>query len=231
MEVIILAGGKGTRLQSVVSDVPKPMADISGKPFLEYLLTYIATFEVSRFVLSIGYKKDTIREYFRESFQGIPISYAIEDEPLGTGGAIIESLKYIKSKSFLLLNGDSFLQVSLRDLQRQFQENSSDIEMVLKPMEDFERYGSVILDGESVIGFQEKKYQKSGLINGGIYLMKTSLFHQDFPRKFSFESDFLEKNISDLKINAYLCNGYFVDIGVPSDYLQAQIDLPKVVGV
>ena len=114
MEAIILAGGKGTRLQSVVSDVPKPMADVNGRPFLSYLLHFLSTKGVRKVVLSVGYKHEVISNYYSNCFENMSICYAIENEPLGTGGALVESLKQVTDSNVLLLNGDSFFDINLK---------------------------------------------------------------------------------------------------------------------
>ena len=115
-QAIILSGGQGTRLRSVVSDIPKPMADINGKPFLEYLLRYLNNQGCNHVVLSVGYKSEVIRNYFGNQYLNLKLDYALEKEPLGTGGGIKNSIKYISDNDFFLLNGDSFFDVNLSEL-------------------------------------------------------------------------------------------------------------------
>lgn len=233
MQAIILAGGFGTRLQSVVKDVPKPMADIKGAPFLSYLLTHLKKFGVTDVVLSVGYLQEKIVEYFGDSFLGIKISYAKEAKPLGTGGAIINSLKFIdQNKPVIVVNGDTFLQIDYQKLLQFFEEKKSQLTLVLRKMEDCSRYGRVVFDENSVIkNFEEKSLEtKSGFINGGIYLLDPKIFTQFcFEESFSFETDFLMKYLQNLEPEAFTVDEYFIDIGIPDDYARAQKELPKFI--
>ena len=191
MEAIILAGGLGTRLQSIVSDVPKPMAPINDKPFLEYILEYLNKQNIKRVILSVGYKWEIIRDYFGDKFKDIEIFYNVENERLGTGGAIKESLKLINNEKCFVLNGDTFFDISLNEMDI----NESYIELGLKKMKNFDRYGVVEIDNKGFIqSFKEKAYYEEGFINGGIYLISKNIFNKfELPKQFSFE-DFLENN-------------------------------------
>ncbi|MES2960918.1 MAG: D-glycero-beta-D-manno-heptose 1,7-bisphosphate 7-phosphatase [Pseudomonadota bacterium] len=229
MQAIILAGGFGTRLQSVVKDVPKPLADISGQPFLAYLLQNLKNYGVKKAVISVGYLQEKIIEYFGDSFLGIEIAYATEDKPLGTGGAIKNSLKFIdKNQPVIVLNGDSFLQVDYQKLLAAHQKNPT---LVLRKMDDCSRYGRVIFDDNFLItAFEEKSGEtKPGFINGGIYVLDPEIFdNYNLPESFSFEVDFLMKNLPQLEPQAFIADEYFIDIGIPDDYAKAQKDLPQL---
>lgn len=230
MQAIILAGGFGTRLQKVVKDVPKPLADISSKPFLAYLLQNLQNHGVKKIVISVGYLQEKIIEYFGDSYLGMDISYAREDKPLGTGGAIVNSLKFIdQNQPVLVLNGDSFLQV---DYQKLFATQAKGLTMVLRKMDDCSRYGRVVFDENLVIkNFEEKSAEKkSGFINGGIYFLDPKIFEKySLPEQFSFETEFLVKYLADLEPEAFEADGYFIDIGIPDDYEKAQNELPKLI--
>lgn len=235
MQAIILAGGFGTRLKSVVKDVPKPLADISGKPFLAYLLQNLRNHGVKKVVISVGYLQEKIVEYFGDNYLGMSVSYAREDKPLGTGGAIINSLKFIdQNQPVLVLNGDSFLQV---DYQKLFAAHKKNLTMVLRKMDDCSRYGRVVFDENFVIkNFEEKPLDKLGMtssgafINGGIYLLDPKIFKRfSLPEAFSFESDFLAKELSWLEPQAFTAEGYFIDIGIPEDYARAQKELSNFI--
>ncbi len=231
MKAIILAGGFGTRLQSIVKDLPKPMADIDGQPFLALMLSYLKQFAVDEVVISVGYLQEKIISYFGNLYLGIKISYAREDSPLGTGGAIINSLNNF-NEPVLVLNGDSFLKVDLQKFYEFFTKEKCDIAMVLRPMSDCSRYGVVEMDDKnSVKNFAEKNpHTKNGLINGGIYLINPQIFSNfDLPKSFSFEQDFLVKNLSKLDIKGFVASDYFIDIGIPQDYKKAQTDLPLII--
>ncbi|MBR6610969.1 MAG: nucleotidyltransferase family protein [Campylobacter sp.] len=214
-EAIILCGGLGTRLRSVISDVPKPMAPIKNKPFLAFVLEYLKKQNISRVVLAVSYKYEIIQEYFGNSYLGMQILYSIEKEPLGTGGAILEALNLINSDSCYVLNGDTFFDVNLDRLKL----DNSDICVALKPMKNFDRYGSVDIDNNSYISaFNEKKFTSNGLINGGVYLIKKHIFNSfNLPNKFSFE-EFFQENFLIFNAKATVFDDYFIDIGIPQDY-------------
>ncbi len=225
-EAIILAGGKETRLQSVVSDIPKSMALINDVPFLNYMLNYLEKYGIEHVILSVGYKWKAIYEYFGDQYNSIRLSYAIEEDPLGTGGRIKLALKKAEGEDIYILNGDTFFDVNLSDLSEFYFAHQSDMAITIKRKGNFFRYGTVELDVCKVTGFREKQPLKSGLINGGVYIMKKGLFESfNMPEKFSFEADFMEKKISELRICAMRCNEYFIDIEIPADYEKAKKEL------
>jgi D-glycero-alpha-D-manno-heptose 1-phosphate guanylyltransferase len=232
MIMAILSGGLGTRLRSEVSSVPKVMAPINKKPFLEYLIEYFINQKVSSIILSVGYKKESILNHFHSEYKNTPIIYNEEKKALGTGGAIVSLLKQeilYNEKSLFIINGDTFIDISLQNLKDFHQLNDMDITIALIPMKDFDRYGSVSIDGNKVNSFKEKCYVTSGLINAGVYLINKDIF-QNFklPEVFSFE-EFLATNVQELKIGAFVVHDtYFIDIGIPSDYKQAQIDFKEI---
>ncbi|AZN11495.1 D-glycero-D-manno-heptose 1-phosphate guanosyltransferase [Campylobacter jejuni] len=214
MQAIILCGGLGTRLKSIIKDIPKPMAPINDKPFLEFIFEYLKKQGIKEVILAVSYKYEVIQEYFKDEFLGIKIKYSIEKEPLGTGGAIKEALKFIKNEAYVL-NGDTIFDIDLKKLIL----NNSKICLALKQMNDFDRYGTVELDSKNYIKlFKEKEFKKQGLINGGIYFLNKDIFN-DFTlqEKFSFE-EFLQENYEKLKAKAHIFDNYFIDIGVPGDY-------------
>ncbi|WP_442766630.1 nucleotidyltransferase family protein [Mitsuokella multacida] len=227
MEAIILAGGFGTRLKSVVSDVPKPMApmDEDGTPFLSYLFTFLKKNGITHVVLSIGYMGDVIKHFFAKRHQDISIDYSIENTPLLTGGAIKKALSFCSDDNIFVLNGDTFFDVNLLSMQQNHQSDNADLTIAIKEKSDFDRYGTVIFDNQRITAFREKTYCKSGWINGGIYCMKRELLHDITLQRFSFEKDFMEKQISNIKIVPFKSEGYFVDIGIPEDYYLARQDL------
>jgi len=226
MEAIVLAGGFGTRLQSVVSEVPKPMAPINEVPFLEYILKYLQNNNVKKVILSVGYKWEIIKEYFGDKFQNIELVYSVEDEPLGTGGAIKKAMQFVQNQEVYIINGDTFFKINLKSLKLQ---NNSKLQLSLKKMYDFDRYGCVEIQEDFVIKFTEKSYQKEGNINGGIYLASKNLFDSfELEEKFSFE-EFMEENINILKITAKIFEDYFIDIGIPDDYRKAQSEIKEYI--
>ena len=190
---IILAGGFGTRLRSVVNDLPKPMAPVNGKPFLHYLFTYLKNQGVKDAILCVGYKYEVVQQYFGNEYAGIQIRYSIEDEPLGTGGAIKKACSLCENIAFIL-NGDTFFDIDLDALLMTYIDTKSEITLALKPMKDFDRYGSVEIAGNRIAKFHEKQFLEIGLINGGIYVMNCKgIIRTVEEESFSFEKEVLEK--------------------------------------
>ena len=218
MEAIILAGGFGTRLSTVVSDVPKPMAPINERPFLEYLLDDLNEKGISRVILAVGYKKEIIKSHFKEKYKNIDIIYSDEDIPLGTGGAIKKALTLAENENIFIINGDTFFDVNLKEMYQFHKKNSSKLTLAIKDMEKFDRYGSLILEGYKIIKFEEKKYVDKGYINGGIYLINKKLLNEEEKESFSFEKDILENKSLKIEKYGYKSKGYFIDIGIPEDY-------------
>ncbi|EAI4303032.1 D-glycero-D-manno-heptose 1-phosphate guanosyltransferase [Campylobacter lari] len=214
MQAIVLAGGLGTRLKSVVQDLPKPMAPINGKPFLAFVLEYLKKQGITEVVLSVSYKYELVQECFKDEFDGMKIRYNIEKELLGTGGAIKDALKLIQNQAYIL-NGDTIFDIDLKKLVL----NDSKICIALKQMQNFDRYGTVNVDDQGIVtSFKEKVFKKRGLINGGLYLLKKDIFDNfDLEKKFSFE-EFLQVNHKILKIQTQIFDDYFIDIGIPEDY-------------
>lgn len=224
MEAIILAGGFGTRLQKVVNDVPKPMADINGRPFLSYLMDYLSSQDISKVLLSVGYKYEIIKNYFGLKYKNLDIEYVIEAEPLGTGGALGKALKQTNENNVLVLNGDTFFNLDLKKLVDFHLAQNSILTLSLKPMHNFDRYGTAILKDNRVIGFEEKSFKIFGYINGGVYVLdrKIDEYFMQYSNNFSFEIDFLQKNILGSKPFAFISDSYFIDIGIPEDYEKAK---------
>lgn len=227
-EAIILAGGFGTRLQGVVKDVPKPMAPVNGRPFLTYVLDYLIDYHYTKVVLSVGYLHEKVEEYFGNVYQSLEIAYAVESEPLGTGGGIAYAMSFCKSDHVLVLNGDTLFKADLNCLQQFHEQHQSVLSIILRQVPDTARYGSVQTDdNQRIVRFTEKNNSRGeGLINGGIYLVNKDLINQlSLPQKFSFEKDLMEKYVHDLPFYAMRSDGYFIDIGIPDDYARAQREL------
>ena len=224
MEAVILAGGLGTRLRSVVSEVPKCMAPVDGKPFLQYMLEWLSRFDVSHVVLSVGYLREVIFAFIDSREWPFEISYAVEEEPLGTGGGIRLALTKCREDRVIVLNGDTFFNVDLKALTF-----AVPVTLALKPMRDFDRYGAVDLAGGLVTGFHEKTACTEGLINGGVYaLVRSRLDLAFYPGRFSFEKDLLEPLAAARLVAGQVQEGYFIDIGIPEDYTRAQRELPEI---
>jgi len=228
-EAVFLAGGMGTRLQSVVKDVPKPMADINGKPFLHYLIRFYARQGISHIVLSVGHLHKRIIDYFGDSYETVRISYAVENHPLGTGGAISNALSYTETDNVFVVNADTMFKVDLEEISHFHKSKNADITLVVRAVDDVSRYGSIVMDAAfGIRGFTEKNQDSGkGFINGGVYLINRPFFNRfDFPEKFSVEKDFFEKHYKNNAFFAKVCPNYFIDIGIPEDYARAQKQFP-----
>jgi D-glycero-alpha-D-manno-heptose 1-phosphate guanylyltransferase len=225
-EAVILVGGLGTRLKSVVSDLPKPMANVAGRPFLAYLLDYCKRQNMQRIVLCAGYKHEAIIDYFGHSYNGMELLYSIEDEPLGTGGALRKGLDLLSSPVVLFLNGDSICEVNIAEMASFYTKNHADMVLAIKKMQNFDRYGTVILEQNRITKFEEKKPLDEGFINVGVTLLNPEIIKKLAPaQKFSFEKDILERYTNSLNLLAFETPNYFIDIGIPEDYALAQTTL------
>jgi D-glycero-alpha-D-manno-heptose 1-phosphate guanylyltransferase len=228
---VILAGGFGTRLRNVISDLPKPMAPVNGKPFLEYLLLYLHKYGIKHAVLSTGHLSEKIVSHFGNEFQGMKISYSHEESPLGTGGAVKLALSSCEDDEVLVMNGDSFFEVDAFRFYELHHESKADVSLALRSVDDASRYGKILIDSDNrIIDFKEKSDQSSpGRINGGIYLIRRKIFLDNTPEtvSFSIEKDFFEKKCRQLMIKGFEFNGWFIDIGIPEDYNRAQNEFKK----
>ena len=222
MEAIILAGGLGTRLREVVKDLPKPMAPINGKPFLYYIFKWLKQYPVRKIIISAGYKSESIIEYFGRSFMDIPIGYAIEEKPLGTGGGIRFALLETTGKDILVINGDTYFPVDIQSFFNKHFATSGKISIALKKMNNFSRYGTVKCNNDDIVRFNEKKFCSEGLINGGIYIINRDFIEsRNLPVSFSFEEEVLEKEAGSMLLKCMVFNNEFIDIGIPEDYNRA----------
>ncbi|MHA4808710.1 nucleotidyltransferase family protein [Flavitalea flava] len=233
-EAIILAGGSGTRLRGAVPDLPKCMAPVAGKPFLSYLIDYFREEGIQRFIFALGYKSEVIETYLKDNLPSASYRISLEQEPLGTGGAIQLACTLVSDKTVLVLNGDSFFRIKTSELAHFHEEKQADCTLCLKPFENFDRYGSLTLNpDQSIRHFREKEFTPSGLINGGVYALDVPRFLEwKGPERFSFEKDYLEKHnlqeenpekdYPETKLFGFVQDEYFIDIGTPEDYERAQ---------
>ena len=230
MDVVVLAGGLGTRLRSVVSEVPKCMAPVNGKPFLYYLLKALSQYPINKVVLSVGYKREYIMEWVSEHGHEFPfiIDYAVEETPLGTGGGIRLALSKCTSEAVCVMNGDTFFDVDLERLRAAHEQSGLMLTMVVKHLRDFDRYGTVSFNQKGVVtGFNEKQFCENGYINGGVYMVSDRDLLKDMPEKFSFETEFLQPKAAAGLVQSFVSDGYFIDIGIPEDYAKANEDFKE----
>lgn len=226
MRAVILAGGLGERLRTRVPDIPKPMGLVAGRPFLEYVLDGLISHGLVDLILSVGYRAEFVRAHFGDVYRCARICYAVENEPLGTGGAIANALRGFPSDPALVVNGDTLLDVDFRDVVRWYEAQQPQVGIVLREASDVARYGAVICDERRVIAFTEKGRSGKGLVNAGVYVLRPSVFHAyGLSGKFSLESDLLQSHCVELDIRGYVMNGFFIDIGVPEDFDRAQVEM------
>lgn len=226
-ECIILAGGLGTRLRSAVPHLPKAMAPVAGKPFVSFVIDYLRMQGIQRFVFALGYMHEAVEAFLKEAYPTLDYTVVIEDEPLGTGGAIYLAMQQVSGEHAWVTNGDTLFKIDAAEMLKLHQAANSHCTLALKPMKDFVRYGCVETDAAGhILSFKEKQRYTAGLINGGIYLLsKQGLLNKKLPQKFSFEKDFLEAFAGEGNFFGSVQKGYFIDIGIPEDFAQAQKDL------
>ena len=230
MQAIVLAGGLGTRLRSVVPELPKPMAPVAGRPFLAWLLDALAAGGVRRVVLAVGYRHDAIRNHFGGAWRGMALDYSIEPAPLGTGGAIrLAAERCDASAPSIVLNGDTFLQVDLLAMHAQHVAASERLTVAACHVDDVSRYGALRVEQGHIAGFLEKGHTGPGFINAGTYVLAPeTLLALPSGEAFSFEQRVLMGALDTLKPAAFETPGAFIDIGIPEDFARAQTLLPQL---
>lgn len=225
MEAIILAGGFGTRLRQLVADVPKPMAPVAGRPFLEILLGTLARKGFRRVILSLGFMAEKISGHFGPHFAGMELFYVVEAQPLGTGGGVRLAMEQAKADHVFVFNGDTFLDLEVNQVERLWEERQRPL-IVGREVPDTARYGRLLTVDQLVTGFTEKGVVGSGLINAGCYVFKRRQL-DSFPAgaAFSLEADYLTQAVAAQEFDVFETRGLFIDIGVPDDFIQAQTEL------
>lgn len=225
-EAIVLCGGLGIRLRAVVNDVPKPMAPIRGRPFLEYVLAYLAGEGVTRVIMAVGYRREGIMSHFGDRWLGLDIDYSVETEPLGTGGGLRRAMGRLEGPAGLVVNGDSLLLAPLAPLARCL-ESGADLALTACRRADTAGCGVCVLDGERLSGLRPGAAGTPGLVNAGVYAARAGLFDAlDLPEAFSFEAEVLALGSQTLDIRVVISAGEFIDIGLPRTYAAAQDLLP-----
>ena len=228
---VILGGGQGTRLRPIVSDVPKPMAPLNGLPFLHHLMMYWVGQGIEEFIISVGYMADKIVDYFGCSFLGCKVSYVNELEPLGTGGALLKSVRECQIDSpFILLNGDTYFGISLTDLVEYAEYVSADICLSLFRSSGDKRFSAIRRNNQFLIEFCDPFENQTPSLdiyaNGGVYWINPQILNiAKYDRNISFEHELLPRMMEDLdlRICGLFFDAEFVDIGVPQDYIRSQL--------
>jgi NDP-sugar pyrophosphorylase family protein len=224
VEAIVLAGGLGLRLRSVVDDVPKPMAPVQGRPFLAVVLDQLVGAGFQTAILAVGYRHEAIRAQFGDDYRGLALRYSVEREPLGTGGAIRMACAQTGAQHVFALNGDTYLELDFQAMLSSHVRLGAELSMAICHVPDVARYGALRLRDETVQAFLEKGQSGPGWINAGTYILAPALRARLPPAgAFSFEHDLIGPEIATIRPRAFRCSGRFIDIGVPDDYARAQV--------
>ena len=221
MDIIILAGGFGTRLINEINGLPKCLAPINGEPFIFYLLNYLRKFKFDQYIFALGFRSELVKNYLSENFSDLNLIYSVENIPLGTGGAIKKALKYVNSDDVVVINGDSFFNIDYNRFFAFHKIKKATFSIALAEISCNDRYGSVELSDDIIINFEEKQIEaeRMSLINSGIYMINKLDFSKFlFPESFSIEKDFFEKKPKSHQIHGMVFQNKFIDIGVPNDY-------------
>jgi D-glycero-alpha-D-manno-heptose 1-phosphate guanylyltransferase len=220
LAAVVLAGGMGTRLRTVVADRPKVLALVAGRPFLTYLLDQIAGAGIERVVLSTGHLAEQFASVIGDRYRDIQIVYAQEEQPLGTGGAIRFACGFTDADQILVMNGDSFCDANLSEYIDWHLDGRHDVSLMLAQVSDTSRYGTVEIErGERIIEFIEKRSEPTaGYINAGVYLLRRPMLEQFPIGPSSLERDVFPVWLRERVIMGWVTDGEFIDIGIPGDY-------------
>lgn len=226
-DVIILCGGRGSRLKRITKNLPKPLIKIGNQPFLDILIAYLSGFGLRRFILALGYGADIIhKHYSKNKVHGLKIIFSREKEPLGTGGAVKKAQHLVHSDHFFVLNGDSFYNIGLSEFLRFCLKKKTFLGAIaLKKITSGKDYGTISIDHYGrIINFDEKnKMSKNCFINGGIYIFKKNIFSKmSGHKKFSLEKDLFPKLTAVKGFYGYETSGFFIDIGTPQRLKKAR---------
>lgn len=223
-EAIILAGGLGTRLRPVVSDVPKPLAPVAGRPFIAWLLDNLEAAGIRRVILAAGYGAQVLQRAIGHGWGRMSVDYSVEDRPLGTGGALKLAAARVQGNGVHVLNGDTFLALDRKAFARETLASGCIAGVALADVADAWRYGAVELVDGRVIGFSEKGRSGPARINAGAYfLTPAAIARLPVADAFSFESAVLEQLVTERQLAGFTATERFIDIGVPEDYALAQL--------
>lgn len=222
-EAIVLVGGFGTRLRAVVSDVPKPLAPVAGRPFLAWLLDRLAENGMRHVVLAAGYLAEHVVASVGREWRGMSVDYSVEAAPLGTGGAVRQACSLLQGSAAHVLNGDTFLCYDMHALERATCRAEADLGMALARVDDVARYGAVVCEGARIDGFREKGENGPGYINAGSYFLTPAAIRMlPAEQAFSFETRVLAPLTAAGRVCGFEATSGFIDIGVPEDYERAQ---------
>ena len=228
-QAIILAGGFGTRLQTVLRDVPKPLAPVRGRPFIHYILRWLEECGIERVIGCTGYLADKMEAGFRSYAGGLEMTFLREDTPLGTGGAIYRALREVDYGGVFVLYGDTYFPADLSEFQQGAGRLERLFAIALRVVPDTSRFGAVELEGGRIAAMNEKGRSGPGLVNAGLYLLPHDLWQQvPMPGVFSWETDLMEPKAPVLGAAGVILDAPFLDIGTPESYGEAESVLPSL---
>jgi len=226
MKAIVLCGGLGTRLGELTRALPKPLVEVAGRPFLAWVLDQLSQGGIDELVLAVSFHWEKIRDAIGTQWRGVPVSYSVEPEPLGTGGAIKHALRQTAAREAIVTNGDTLLKLDARELVQFARGAHADIGLALKQVPDAGRFGRVVTDASGrIVSFEEKGAPCAGLINAGLYYVKAPVLDAIEAECFSFEHDVLKPGCERNALYGLQTDGYFVDMGVPDDLMRARREL------
>ena len=226
MKAIVLCGGLGTRLGLLTKDMPKPLLNVAGRPFIAHVLDRLVHPEINGFVLAAGFQWTKLRDYIGDNWNGLPVRYSVETEALGTGGAIKNALVGLSEHESLIVNGDTLFDIDISKLINFGKGSQALACLALRHVEDCSRYGKVATDKNGRISsFGEKGHRGPGLINGGIYYLLNHALDEISFKTFSFETGFVQEKYLKEPIYGMPFDDYFIDIGIPDDLYRAQSEL------
>jgi D,D-heptose 1,7-bisphosphate phosphatase len=226
-QAVILAGGLGTRLGEFAALTPKPLLEVGGRPFLHYLINHLTRHGIKHIILLVGpHARHFLNFETQIDLKHLRLNIISDVPAAGTGGAL-RFTSDILDDQFLLMNGDSYFDFNLLDLTSPKCSEHITAHIALRRVTDISRYGSVTLEGERVIKFGEKSGIGAGLINGGVYWLRKSLFEQETGGLISIENDIFPKVAAEGRLGGTVYDGNFIDIGIPNDFQRAQSLLPQ----
>ncbi|MHA3960301.1 nucleotidyltransferase family protein [Synechococcus sp. LTW-G] len=223
MNAVVLCGGLGTRLGELTKDTPKPLLDVAGQPFVTHVLERLQSNGVRHVCLAVSFQWQKIHSTLGESWKGLPLTYSVEDTPLGTGGAIRRALTTMDWSEALVTNGDTFVEANLRQIQAFAHRSQADVVLTLKHVPNVARYGRVnLLPSGRVTSFNEKGKSGPGFINAGLFWLRSDLLTGIPDDVFSFEHHVMMKHLPRMVIYGLITDGYFIDMGIPEDLKRAR---------
>jgi D-glycero-alpha-D-manno-heptose 1-phosphate guanylyltransferase len=228
VKAVVLCGGLGTRLGELTRDVPKPLLDVAGRPFMHYVLGALAASGIDDVTLATSFQSEMISQVYGDAWNGMRVRYSVEEQPLGTGGAIRQAMDVAGARQALVLNGDTLFDIDFEALLSFHAARDAQATIAVRRVPDVSRYGAVSVAGDHrIVRFGEKREHGEGLINAGVYVVQSEVFDGIHDERFSFEQKILADGAERLRLFAMEAAGYFIDIGIPEDLARAARDLKE----